>query len=108
MHKTLFSTLALLTATLLLFSCGKHSFDDVFDISSSSAESSSSSVESSSSSSVEGSSSSGGTSSPSGVVGPLLKTIWAQNFPFYNMLPVDGDRRATFTGCGTVAQAQIM
>jgi hypothetical protein len=24
------------------------------------------------------------------------------------MLPVDGDRRATFTGCGTVAQAQIM
>jgi hypothetical protein len=48
MRKTLFSTLALLTATLLLFSCGKHSFfDDVFDDvflgnSSSSVESSSS------------------------------------------------------------------
>ncbi|MDR2999827.1 MAG: beta-lactamase family protein [Fibromonadaceae bacterium] len=48
MHKTLFSTLALLTATLLLFSCGKHSFfddvfDDTFEVSSSSVEGSSSS-----------------------------------------------------------------
>ncbi|MDR2999838.1 MAG: beta-lactamase family protein [Fibromonadaceae bacterium] len=50
MHKTLFSTLALLTATLLLFSCGKHSFDDVFD---DPFGSSSSSVEGSSSSNLE-------------------------------------------------------
>ncbi|MDR2580378.1 MAG: C10 family peptidase, partial [Fibromonadaceae bacterium] len=112
----------LAAALLFLVSCGKHSFEDVFDSdidvfssssnveepsSSSNVEepSSSSNVEEPSSSSnvEEPSSSSNGNGTTPGIVGPLTQTKWGQGSPYRDMLP--GQSRG---GCVGVAIAQIM
>jgi hypothetical protein len=94
-----FSILAVLAAALLfLVSCGKHSFEDVFD-------------------DIFGnSSSSSGNGTVPGVVGPLIQTQWAQRSPFNDLFPmvdasqgfsVDNTGRA-ITNCSNTAMAQIM
>jgi hypothetical protein len=107
----------LAAALLFLVSCGKHSFEDVFDSdidvfsSSSNVEepSSSSNVEEPSSSSnvEELSSSSNGNGTTPGIVGPLIKTRWRGRSPFNDLVPMDGDTRSA-AGCVAFAMAQIM
>ena len=41
------------------------------------------------------------------VVGPLLKTTWDQNAPYYNLCPGTGSDKA-YAGCVAIAMAQIM
>jgi len=41
------------------------------------------------------------------VKGPLIKTQWDQDTPYWNMCPMSGDTR-TYTGCVATAMAQIM
>jgi len=109
-------TAAIALATTLTLSCGNHTFEELLGLDSSSSveqELLSSSIKASSSSSsavAKVSSSSQQQSSdshPGAIVGPLLKTKWAQGSPYNDLFPiVDGSRKVT--DCATTSMVQIM
>jgi uncharacterized protein (TIGR02145 family) len=92
-------TAAIGLAFIFTISCGEHGLEEIFE----SDISSSSPVANVSSSSQQQNSD----SHPGAVVGPLLKTKWAQGSPYNDLFPiVNGERKVT--NCETTAKVQLM